>query len=137
MAPQQNEDSHSQFPAEVIRVFLILQQIKDSLCVTPIRSHQSSLDSPSRFLKQYMALLATEFLSILQLQDMKDPYIPTEVVKDFLIPNSRPGFLIISSQGFIFPNSSQGFYYPQLSRIYFPQQYSKSAYMRIHYIHIS
>ena len=31
-----------------------------------------------------MALLTTEFLSILQLQDMKDPYIPREVAKDFL-----------------------------------------------------
>ena len=52
------------------------------------------------------------FCQVLRLQDMKDPYIPKEVIKDFLIPNSRQGFLILSSQGFIFPDSSQGFIFP-------------------------
>ena len=59
-----------------------------------------------------MALLPqAEFLSILQLQDMKDSHIPTEVVKDFespaavmdlFSPAAVKDFIISSHQGFIF-----------------------------------
>ena len=45
-------------------------------------------------------------------------------VKDLII-SSYQGFLILSSQGFIFPGSSRpGLHYLHPSRIYFPQQYS-------------
>ena len=101
-------------------------------------NHQTSPDSPNRFLRQYMALFPqAEFLSILQ--RLEGSLYPQESREGFSHPHrSCQRFLISSSgQGFIFPGSSQRFNYPQLSRIYFPQQCSKLAtYAYITFIYI-
>ena len=107
-------------PVKIVRVFPIPQPSKDSHCEISNHSHQSSQIPQAGFSNNSLTLLSQQILSLLQLQRLKGSLYPQE-----------------SGQGFIFPDSSHRFYYLQLSRIYFPQQYSESAYMRIHYIHIS
>ena len=91
LVPRKN---HQNFPYS--------QPSKDFLCITPSRSHQNSLDSPSSLLKHFGITLTTDFVNT-----------PISRHEGFSHPHrSCQGFLISSSgQGFIFPGSSRRFYY--------------------------
>ena len=87
------------FNTEVIRVFPIPLPSKDSHCVTPSRSHQISLDFPSKFLKQFGITLTTEFCQYSNFKTWR----------------------ILTSQGKL----SKILNLQQRSRIYFPRQQSR------------